>query len=88
MWPALEAMTPTLIYDAHVMGDSTLPAELLSRIALPVLVLRSAASRLAAGRRGRDRPHSPQRPAGDPRRSFREIPPETLAPVLAAFLRG
>jgi alpha-beta hydrolase superfamily lysophospholipase len=39
MWPGMEALAPTLAYDAAVMGDSTLPADLVAGIGIPTLVL-------------------------------------------------
>lgn len=39
MWPGLEAVAHTLAYDAVVMGDSTLPASLVSSVKVPTLVL-------------------------------------------------
>ncbi len=39
MWPGMEAIAPTLVYDATVMGDSTVPAGLVSSIKVPTLVL-------------------------------------------------
>ena len=39
MWPDLEAVAPTLVYDARVMGDSTLPADLGAAVRVPTLVL-------------------------------------------------
>jgi hypothetical protein len=39
MWPDLEAVAPTLAYDARVMDDSTLPAELGAAVRVPTQVL-------------------------------------------------
>jgi pimeloyl-ACP methyl ester carboxylesterase len=39
MWPGLEALAHTLVYDATVMGDSTLPTSLVSSVNVPTLVL-------------------------------------------------
>ena len=39
MWPGMEALAPTLFYDATVMGDSTLPPNLASSVKIPTLVL-------------------------------------------------
>ena len=39
MWPDLEAVASTLVYDARVMGDSTLPADLGAAVRVPTLVL-------------------------------------------------
>jgi pimeloyl-ACP methyl ester carboxylesterase len=39
MWPGLEALAPTLAYDAAVMGDSTVPTGLPAKITAPTLVV-------------------------------------------------
>jgi pimeloyl-ACP methyl ester carboxylesterase len=39
MWPGMEAVAPTLAYDATIMGDSTVPTGLVSSIKAPTLVL-------------------------------------------------
>jgi pimeloyl-ACP methyl ester carboxylesterase len=39
MWPDMEALAPTLVYDAAVMGDSTVPTDLIGSIKTPTLVL-------------------------------------------------
>src|SRR5262249_9335410 len=39
MWPGMEAIAPTLAYDAAVMGDSTLPPDLASSVKVPTLIL-------------------------------------------------
>jgi pimeloyl-ACP methyl ester carboxylesterase len=38
-WPGMEAVAPTLAYDAAVMGDSTVPTTLISSVKVPTLVL-------------------------------------------------
>lgn len=38
-WSAMEAVAPTLAYDAAVMGDSTVPSALISSVKVPTLVL-------------------------------------------------
>lgn len=42
MWPALEALAPSLRYDAAVMGDNTVPP--VADLAVPVTVLTGTAS--------------------------------------------
>jgi pimeloyl-ACP methyl ester carboxylesterase len=37
--PALEAMAHTLVYEAKVIGDRTLPTDLVSRVTAPTLVI-------------------------------------------------
>jgi pimeloyl-ACP methyl ester carboxylesterase len=44
VWPGLEALAPTLAYDAACMGDGQPPAERLARITRPTLVATGGAS--------------------------------------------
>jgi pimeloyl-ACP methyl ester carboxylesterase len=39
MWPGMEALAPTLLYDAAVMGDTTVPTALVASVKAPTLVL-------------------------------------------------
>jgi pimeloyl-ACP methyl ester carboxylesterase len=39
MWAGMEALAPTLLYDAIVMGDSTMPTNLVASVKAPTLVL-------------------------------------------------
>jgi pimeloyl-ACP methyl ester carboxylesterase len=39
IWPDMEALAPTLAYDATVMGDSLVPTGLVASIEAPTLVL-------------------------------------------------
>jgi hypothetical protein len=39
MWPGLEALAPTLAYDAACLGDGRPPSDRLARITQPTLVL-------------------------------------------------
>lgn len=48
-WPAMESVALTLLYDAAVMGDSTLPAGLAASVACPTLILTGANSGPWAG---------------------------------------
>jgi alpha-beta hydrolase superfamily lysophospholipase len=43
-WPAQEALAHTLAYDATIMGDYRLPAELAASVSTPTLVLNGDAS--------------------------------------------
>jgi pimeloyl-ACP methyl ester carboxylesterase len=85
--PALEAIAHTLSYDARVVGDLTLPTELIASIAAPTLVV--------------DGEHSPPimrkaadalvRTLPDARRftlagQGHDLSPEALKPVLTEFL--
>ena len=38
-WPGMEAIAHTLAYDASIMGDSTVPIDLISSVKAPTLVL-------------------------------------------------
>jgi pimeloyl-ACP methyl ester carboxylesterase len=44
MWAEMEAVAPTLLYDAWVMGDSTVPAGLAASVKIPTLVLTGSES--------------------------------------------
>lgn len=92
MWPALEALAPTLAYDSAVMDDAAggvLPAATAAAVTAPALVLaggaspawmRDAASRLAG-----------LLPAGTYRSldgQTHDVAPDVLAPVLGEFLAG
>jgi pimeloyl-ACP methyl ester carboxylesterase len=39
MWSGMEAIAPTLAYDAAIMGDSTVPTDVVSSVEAPTLVL-------------------------------------------------
>jgi pimeloyl-ACP methyl ester carboxylesterase len=39
MWPDMEAIAPTLAYDATIMGDSMVPNRLVASVTAPTLVL-------------------------------------------------
>jgi pimeloyl-ACP methyl ester carboxylesterase len=87
--PALEAIAHTLVYDAKIIGDLTLPTELIASIETPTLVidgeksmplLRNAARELAN-----------ELPSGEPRTlagQSHDIAPEPTAAALAEFLPG
>lgn len=84
-WPAMEAVAHTLIYDATITGDFSLPADRLTGVTAPTLVIdgetipwisstaRAVADLLPDVRRATltGQPHN--------------VDPEAIAPVLAAF---
>ena len=87
MWPALEAVAPTLAYDAAVLGeDRAVPTPLAARLGSPALVMngsegfpfmRTTAKALAAAMpAGRYLELAGQR---------HNVDPEVIAPVLAEF---
>jgi pimeloyl-ACP methyl ester carboxylesterase len=89
MWPGLEALAPTLLQDFEIMGDGSFPADRAASVAVPTLVLGSEGSapwmREVVRVVGNALPNSETRfLAGQ----FHNIPPETLAPVLAEFFGG
>jgi pimeloyl-ACP methyl ester carboxylesterase len=53
MWPALEELAPTLVYDAAVMGDYSLPRERIASVAIPTLVINGERSDPRLGRAAR-----------------------------------
>ncbi|NVI86855.1 alpha/beta fold hydrolase [Actinomadura sp. BRA 177] len=90
MWPALEALAPTLAYDSAVMDDGgggAMPEALIGRVTVPALVLdggdspawmRDTAARVAG-----------LLPAGTHRTldgQTHDVAPGVLAPALAGFL--
>jgi pimeloyl-ACP methyl ester carboxylesterase len=44
MWPGLEAMAPTLAYDAMIVGDGILPADRVASVTAPTLMIESTDS--------------------------------------------
>jgi hypothetical protein len=88
MWPALEAMAPTLAYDAHCLGGaaSRLPESMLASLGVPVLGLYSTASpgwmqagAVAVAKTVRHGEHTGLDG------SFHDVPVTALAPVLRDF---
>ncbi|TWD82633.1 alpha-beta hydrolase superfamily lysophospholipase [Kribbella amoyensis] len=86
MWPGIEAIGHTLVYDAEQLGDSAVPVELLSGITVETLALHSTGSpewlqravRLAAGA-------LPKAEVRELEGEFHQVPPEVLAPALTEF---
>ncbi|NDU75372.1 alpha/beta fold hydrolase [Actinomadura sp. DSM 109109] len=93
VWPALEALAPTLAYDSAVMDDAAtgaaLPEDLLGAVAVPALVLDGGDS--PAWIRDIARRTAELLPAGTHRTldgQTHDVDPAALAPVLAEFLAG
>lgn len=88
MWAALEALAHTLVYDLTVVGDGRVPVDRMAAVAVPTLVLDSAASsprlRRAAEATAAALPAGAHRSLAG---QFHEIPPQELAPVLTRFFR-
>ena len=87
--PGLEALAHTLVYDATIIGDLSLPTELLASIATPTLVISGEQSspvmRAAARAVAETLPNG--RLCTLPGQGH-DIRPEATAPVLAEFLAG
>jgi pimeloyl-ACP methyl ester carboxylesterase len=84
--PALEAMAHTLVYEAIILGDQSLPTDLVEAVTMPTLVaaggaspsMRAAADALAAA--------LPQGDAHVLEGVGHDLDPAVLGPVLEAFL--
>jgi pimeloyl-ACP methyl ester carboxylesterase len=86
MWAALEAMAPTLVYDALQMRDSAVPVELLASTAVPTLGLYSNASPEWMQRSVQETVAAlPQGTVEGHDGTFHTLPPETLARVLTDY---
>jgi pimeloyl-ACP methyl ester carboxylesterase len=87
-WPAQEALAHTLINDATLMGDFSLPTERVAKATVPTLVidggqtpwLSHAAQAVASAL-----PNAQHRTlSGQPH----NVDPEAIAPVLVEFFKG
>lgn len=85
--PALEALAHTLIYDATIIGDLTLPTDMLASITTPALLINGEKSipvmREAARAVADVLPHGQSATLPD---QTHDISPDATAPVLASFL--
>jgi pimeloyl-ACP methyl ester carboxylesterase len=89
MWPGMEALAPTLVYDATIMGDSMVPTGLVASIKAPTLVLDGSDTGAWAASAARALTAvlpNPQRRTLDGQ--DHNVAWEVLAPVLRAFLSG
>jgi pimeloyl-ACP methyl ester carboxylesterase len=88
-WPATEALAPTLAYDARIMGDYSIPRDMVASVKIPTMVV--------AG--GADFPWMRQTaetladvlPDGEVRileGQGHDVDPGVLAPVLSEFFSG
>lgn len=85
-WPALEAMAHTLVYEAKIVGDGSVPRELAASVAAPILVIAGGASfpymREMAPALADAIPDARARVLEG---QSHDIVPQVLAPVLAEF---
>jgi pimeloyl-ACP methyl ester carboxylesterase len=91
MWTTLLALAPTLVHDGLALGgdDQSLPVDLLAGVPVPVLAVTSTGTAVPWMARTGDEVAAAV-PAGRSVRldgGFHEVPPEVLAPALAAFYR-
>jgi pimeloyl-ACP methyl ester carboxylesterase len=89
VWPAFEAVAPTLAYDAAALGDGSVPTERAASVATPTLVMAGGATlpfiQQAAQALAGALPHAQHRTLDG---QTHEVAAEALAPVLAAFFAG
>jgi alpha-beta hydrolase superfamily lysophospholipase len=89
MWPDVEALAPTLAYDATVMGDSMVPTGLVAAVKAPTLVLDGSETGAWAASSARALAAA----LPDPRRhtldgQAHNVAWDVLAPVLREFFAG
>ena len=89
MWPALEAMAHTLVYNIMIMGDFSVPAERVGSVTIPTLVLDGGESpawaRHAVQAVVDTLPNAQRRTL---KGQTHGAAPEILAPVLEEFFAG
>ncbi|MFE2887861.1 alpha/beta fold hydrolase [Streptomyces sp. NPDC059272] len=86
MWPGMEAIAPTLVYDDAALGDGLVPVERLASLSVPVLTLAGGASpewmRQAARNAADAAPDGTYRVLDG---QTHMVDPAVLAPVLTEF---
>ncbi|MFJ4003107.1 alpha/beta fold hydrolase [Streptomyces sp. NPDC090023] len=89
MWPGLELLAPSLAYDAALMGDGLLPADVLARVPVPVLSVAGSVSPewLRAGAQAVAEA-VPDGTYAVLEGQTHAVEPAALAPVLADFFTG
>jgi len=88
-WAGQEALAHTLAYDATIMGDYSLPTELVASVATPTIVLDGGAS--PAWIRDTARTMADLLPNGHHRTlegQEHNVAPEAMAPALIEFFAG
>jgi pimeloyl-ACP methyl ester carboxylesterase len=88
MWPGMEALAPTLAYDATVMGDSMVPAGVVTAVKAPTLVLDGSETGTWAANAARaliaELPNAARRTLDG---QAHNVAWDVLAPVLREFLQ-
>jgi pimeloyl-ACP methyl ester carboxylesterase len=88
-WPATEALAPTLAYDARIMGDYTIPRDLVASVKVPTLVVAGGAD--IPWMRQTAETLADALPDGEFRileGQGHDVDPGVLAPVLSEFFNG
>jgi pimeloyl-ACP methyl ester carboxylesterase len=93
MWPTLEAVAPTLLYDAAALGaDRTVPVARAAALTIPTLIMDGGASeaimpfmRATAETLTRAIPHAEHRVVEG---QTHNVEPKAVAPVLTAFFNS
>jgi pimeloyl-ACP methyl ester carboxylesterase len=89
IWPGLENVAPTLVYDAAVMGDYSLPVGRIALIWMPTLVLAGASGdprlRRASEALWSALPDAQHRSLEG---QTHDVDPDALAPELESFFSG
>jgi pimeloyl-ACP methyl ester carboxylesterase len=89
MWSLFEAVAPTLAYDNTIMGNGSVPTELLASATTPTLVMDGGASPAFMHKAAQSAvsylPHAQHRRLPE---QTHNVDPEVLAPVLAEFFAG
>ncbi|MGW0333031.1 alpha/beta fold hydrolase [Streptomyces sp. NPDC003011] len=89
MWPAMEAIAPSLAHDDAVLGGGRVPRDLLASVTVPVLSVAGGASpgwlREAAQAVAEAAPEGAYRTLEG---QTHMVDPQALAPVLAEFFTG
>jgi pimeloyl-ACP methyl ester carboxylesterase len=85
-WPAMAALAPTAVYDGILVGDASVPVPRLAALTTSALLLDSSGSapwlHAATAATAAALPNATHRTLDG---TFHHIPPDILAPVLAAF---
>ncbi|MFJ3897602.1 alpha/beta fold hydrolase [Streptomyces sp. NPDC090083] len=89
MWPGMEAIAPTLVYDDAVLGDGLVPVERLASLSVPVLTIAGGASpewMRQAARNAADAARDGTYRVLDGQTHM--VDPAVLAPLLTEFFSG
>ncbi len=89
IWPLFESVAPTLAYDNAIMGDGSVPAERLSSVTVPTLVMDGGASPAFMHNAAQAAAHAlPNAQHRTLEGQTHDVAPDALAPVLEKFFAG